>query len=98
MNINYKTPWMKQQSYSRKRKVDVKCLIWHPNIDYEGILQGTLHYKVFAPLFDIREAAAAAAVGTIPIETPGFERCKSLQQTKIFVNVCIINQTAYDQQ
>lgn len=31
-------------------------------------------YKVLPPPFDMREAAAAAAVGTTPVETPGFDR------------------------
>jgi hypothetical protein len=42
---------------------------------------GTLQhcYKVVPPPSDIRDAAAAAAVGTTPVETPGFDKCRSLQ-------------------
>lgn len=42
---------------------------------------GTLQhcYKVVPPPSDIRDAAAAAAaaVGTTPVETPGFDKCRS---------------------
>lgn len=31
------------------------------------------------PPLDMSEAAAAPAVGTIPVELPGLERCRSLQ-------------------
>lgn len=31
------------------------------------------------PPSDIRDAAAAAAVGTTPVETPGFDRCNNLK-------------------
>lgn len=34
-------------------------------------------YKVVPPPSDIRDAAAAAAVGTTPVETPGFDKCRS---------------------
>lgn len=36
-------------------------------------------YKVLPPPLDMSEAAAAPAVGTIPVECPGFDRCSSLQ-------------------
>lgn len=36
-------------------------------------------YKVVPPPSDMRDAAAAAAVGTTPVETPGFDKCRSLQ-------------------
>lgn len=31
-------------------------------------------YKVVPPPSDMRDAAAAAAVGTTPVETPGFDK------------------------
>lgn len=37
------------------------------------------HYKVVPPPSDIRDAAAAAAVGTTPVETPGLDRWRSLR-------------------
>jgi hypothetical protein len=36
-------------------------------------------YKVVPPPSDIRDAAAAAAVGTTPVEIPGFDKCRSLR-------------------
>uniref|UniRef100_A0A0A9F436 Uncharacterized protein n=1 Tax=Arundo donax TaxID=35708 RepID=A0A0A9F436_ARUDO len=35
------------------------------------------HYKVLPPPLDMSEAAAAPAVGTIPVVFPGFDRCSS---------------------
>lgn len=37
------------------------------------------YYKVVPPPSDMRDAAAAAAVGTTPVEAPGFDKCSSLQ-------------------
>lgn len=37
------------------------------------------YYKVVPPPSDIRDAAAAAAVGTTPVEIPGFDKCRSLK-------------------
>jgi hypothetical protein len=37
------------------------------------------HYKGVPPPSDIRDAAAAAAVGTTPVETPGLDRWRSLR-------------------
>lgn len=37
-------------------------------------------YMLVDPLNDMRDAAAAAAVGTTPVETPGFAKCSSLKQ------------------
>lgn len=37
------------------------------------------HYKVVPPPSDIRDAAAAAAVGTTPVEMPGLDRWRSLR-------------------
>ena len=42
-------------------------------------IQVTKIYNVLAPPLDMSEAAAAPAVGTIPVELPGLERCSSLQ-------------------
>jgi len=37
------------------------------------------HYRGVPPPSDIRDAAAAAAVGTTPVETPGLDRWSSLR-------------------
>lgn len=37
------------------------------------------HYNVVPPPSDIRDAAAAAAVGTTPVEMPGLDRWRSLR-------------------
>jgi len=37
------------------------------------------HYRGVPPPSDIRDAAAAAAVGTTPVETPGLDRWRSLR-------------------
>lgn len=34
-------------------------------------------YKGVPPPSDMRDAAAAAAVGTTPVEMPGFDKCRS---------------------
>ena len=40
-------------------------------------------YNVAPPPSDISDAAAAAAVGTTPVEMPGFDKCNSLRTHKI---------------
>ena len=37
------------------------------------------HYEFVPPPSDIGDAAAAAAVGTTPVEMPGLDRCRSLK-------------------
>jgi len=39
------------------------------------------HYNVVPPPSDIRDAAAAAAVGTTPVEMPGLDRWRSLRNS-----------------
>ena len=40
-------------------------------------------YIFVFPLYDMSDAAAAAAVGTTPVETPGFDKCSNLKNHHI---------------
>ena len=62
------------------KMIKVFDIVASSNLLWRNTCKLTWHYKALPPLFDIREAAVAAAVGTMPVETPGFERCRSLHK------------------
>ena len=73
--------WNFTCSYVKFSHVIVKCAFIKITVQS--------HYNVVLPPSDIRDAAAAAAVGTTPVEMPGFDRWRSLgnsHQTVTYVN------------